>query len=146
MVADALAICRYQFDLCRKYQGLGIQMAQTVSIANYVIIIACVCVVAFGQLLFKTVSSRLGENGFEAMLSDYKTAAIFVTALFLYGISTLGWVLALRNVPLSTAYLFMSLSFVIVPIMSWFAFGEVITLRFAIGGMMIVAGIMLAAS
>ncbi len=121
-------------------------MASTVSLLNYTIILACVVVVAMGQLLFKTVASRLGNQGLEVLLTDYRTAGILFTALALYGMSTIGWVLALRGVPLSTAYLFMSLSFVIVPTMAWWFFGETISLRFLIGSLMIMAGIVLAAS
>lgn len=120
-------------------------MATPVTLTNYAIILACVTVVALGQLLFKTVGSRLGDQGFEALLTDHKAAGILVTALALYGLSTLGWVLALRSVPLSTAYLFMSLSFVIVPTMAWWFLGETISMRFAIGSGMIMAGIVLAA-
>ncbi|MGB7287540.1 MAG: hypothetical protein WBC71_11465 [Salaquimonas sp.] len=121
-------------------------MAHPITTGNYFIIIACVVVVALGQLLFKTVGTRLGAQGFEALLTDYKTAGIFLGALALYGLSTLGWVLALRSVPLSTAYLFMSLSFVIVPTMAWAFLGEPISGRFMIGSALIMSGIVLAAS
>jgi len=113
---------------------------------NYLIIVACVIVVAVGQLLFKQVGLRLGNQGFEAFLTDYKTAGIFFAALFFYGISTLGWVLALRHVPLSTAYLFMSLSFVLVPIGAWIFLGETLSLRALMGSGLIISGIFLAAS
>jgi len=121
-------------------------MAQPVTLTNYIIIIACVVVVALGQLLFKTVGSRLGNAGFEALLTDYKTAGILFSALALYGMSTLGWVLALRSVPLSTAYLFMSLSFVIVPTLAWAFLGEPISGRFMFGSLLIMSGIALAAA
>ena len=112
---------------------------------NYAIILACVIVVALGQLLFKTVGTRLGDQGFEALLTDHKAAGLLFTALALYGMSTLGWVLALRSVPLSTAYLFMSLSFVIVPGLAWLFLGETVSMRFFLGSAMIMTGIVLAA-
>ena len=37
-------------------------------VANYAIIITCVVVVALGQLLFKTVGTRLGASGFDSLL------------------------------------------------------------------------------
>lgn len=109
---------------------------------NYLIIIACVLVVAIGQLLFKSVGLRMGSSGFEAFLTDHKAALMFVAALFFYGVSTLGWVLALRQVPLSTAYLFMSLSFVIVPALAWYFLNETISVKTMIGGTLIIAGIL----
>lgn len=113
---------------------------------NYAIIVACVVVVAIGQLMFKTVGTRLGDRGFEAMLTDHATAALFALALAAYGASTLGWVLALRNVPLSTAYLFMSASFVLVPAMAFLVLGEPISNRVLLGGALIVGGILVTAT
>lgn len=112
---------------------------------NYAIIIGCVLVVAIGQLMFKTVGERLGDRGFEALLGDVPTALLFGLALAAYGASTFGWVLALRHVPLSTAYLFMSASFILVPAMAWAVLGEPISTRLVIGGAMIVGGIAIAA-
>lgn len=113
---------------------------------NYAIIIACVIVVAIGQLMLKTVGTRLGTRGFEALLTDHSTALLFALALAAYGASTLGWVLALRQVPLSTAYLFMSASFILVPLMAFFVLGEPVSLRVIIGGILIVSGILVAAT
>lgn len=113
---------------------------------NYLVILACVLVVAGGQLLFKTVGLRLGDQGFEALLEDHLAAALFLIALVLYGLSTLGWVLALRQVPLSTAYLFMSLSFVIVPAAAWYFLNEAIDWRTLAGSALIIAGIVLSSS
>ncbi len=113
---------------------------------NYAIIIACVIVVAIGQLMFKTVGTRLGSRGFEALLTDHSTALLFALALAAYGASTLGWVLALRAVPLSTAYLFMSASFILVPLMAFFVLGEPVSSRVIIGGALIISGILVAAT
>lgn len=113
---------------------------------NYAIITICVLVIATGQLLFKTVGTRMGDNGFEYLLTDRPTAFLFLLAIAAYGASTFGWVLVLRQVPLSTAYLFMSASFILVPMMSFFILGEPISARVVVGGMLIVAGILVAAS
>lgn len=114
--------------------------------SNYLIILACVVVVATGQLLFKIVGLRMGDRGFEAFLEDYGAAALFLTALFFYALSTLGWVLALRQVPLSTAYLFMSLSFVIVPVGAWYFLNETLDFRTLFGSALIIGGIVVAST
>jgi drug/metabolite transporter (DMT)-like permease len=111
---------------------------------NYAIILFVVMVIAVGQLIFKTVSLRLGDRGFEVLLTDHRTALLFLAALAAYGVSTLGWVLALRNVPLNTAYLFMSASFILVPLMSYFVLGEPITMRLVIGSALIICGVLVA--
>ena len=88
------------------------------ALTNYILILTVVVVIAVGQLLFKTVSQRLGDAGFLTLVTDPKTGLLFFAALFIYGIATFGWVWALRQVPLSTAYLFMALGFILVPVYS----------------------------
>lgn len=111
---------------------------------NYIVILCVVATLAIGQLLFKNVAMRLGDRGFLTLLDDPKTLMVFMTSLMLYGVATLGWIWGLRQVPLSTAYLFMSLAFVLVPLAAWFVLGEPISTRFMIGTALIVVGIVVA--
>ena len=113
---------------------------------NYVIILCVVATLAVGQILFKSVGLRLSDKGFSALLTDRQTFMIFATSLALYGIATIGWIWGLKHVPLSTAYLFMSLAFVLVPIAAWFVFAEPISTRFMIGTALIIIGIIVASS
>ncbi|MDF2636375.1 MAG: protein of unknown function transrane [Pelosinus sp.] len=68
-----------------------------------------------------------------------------VLGLFLYGISTILWIMALKKVELSYAYPMVSLGYILVFIASYFIFHEPINwLR--MGGMLfIIAGITLVA-
>ncbi len=113
---------------------------------NYIIIIAVVSILAVGQLMFKTVGVRMGDKGFMALTTDHTALAIFIGSLALYGIATIGWIWALRQVPLSTAYLFMSLGFIFVPIMSHYVLGEPLSFRIAISSALIICGILVAAT
>ncbi len=70
---------------------------------------------------------------------------MFLGAGGLYAASTVIWVLALRKLPLSSAYMFMSLGFVIVPIAAHFFFGEAIEWKHAIATLLVVTGILVAA-
>ncbi len=112
--------------------------------ANYAVIITVVAVLAIGQLLFKTVAVRLGDRGFLTLIDDPKTLMIFISSLVLYGLATIGWIWGLRTIPLSTAYLFMSLAFILVPLAAWFVLGEPISTRFILGTALIVIGIVVA--
>lgn len=106
--------------------------------ASYLMVVSCVAVLAVGQILFKSVSNRIiGPNGF----TDPGTIMIFLIALALYGASTVIWVLALRNLPLSHAYPFMSLGFVIVPVAAHVVFGEALGWRQLSGAVIIAIGI-----
>jgi drug/metabolite transporter (DMT)-like permease len=58
------------------------------------------------------------------------------------GCSTLLWTWILRSVPLSSAYPFMALAFVFVPIICYLFLGETISQRQMAGATLIVAGVM----
>ena len=68
---------------------------------------------------------------------------IFILGLVLgiYGIAALLWVWALQFIPLNRAYPLMGLSFMIVPVGSWFFFGEKLNLAYGVGVLMIAGGI-----
>ena len=99
--------------------------------------------ISTGQVLFKTAAGR--ANVANSMLAPDVLGVLFA-AFALYGGATLVWVYVLRHVPLSAAYVFMSLSFVIVPLLGWFFFKESLTPRYFIGMALIVAGILLSLS
>ena len=113
---------------------------------NYLIILICVLTVAMGQILFKTVGVRMVGKSFIFLAHDWLSALLFLIALMAYGIATIGWVWVLRQVPLSTAYLFMSISFIIVPLCAYYWFNEPISLQYAIGSLLIVGGVIIAAT
>ena len=94
-----------------------------------------------GQILFKMASGRMGDAnvaGFIRLISD----PVFILAVTIYAAATFLWVYVLRAVPLSVAYTFMSLTFVIVPTLSALFLGEVLTLRNLIGAVFIIAGLL----
>ena len=113
---------------------------------NYFVILICVLVVALGQSLFKAVGIRLAGENLLHIYEDKVATSLLVLALASYGLSTMGWVWVLREVPLSTAYLFMSISFIIVPLCAYWFFNEQLSLQYAIGCLMIVAGIFIAST
>lgn len=65
-------------------------------------------------------------------------------AFSIYILATLLWVNVLKTVPLSRAYMFMSLSFVLVPVAGILLFGEQISLPYIIGSVLVVVGLLLA--
>lgn len=113
---------------------------------NYLLILLTVLIIAIGQLLFKMVGTRLGSGGFEVLMHDFRAAFLLVAALSIYFVATFMYIWALRQVPLSNAYLFMSLGFVIVPLLSWYFLGEHISERMMVGSVLIIAGVALSAS
>ena len=77
--------------------------------------------------------------------ASWRVMLVFGCALFIYGVATLLWISLLRYVPLNKAYVFKALSFVLVPIASYFIFREHITVGYWIGVALIVSGVIVAA-
>ncbi|MEH6626485.1 MAG: EamA family transporter [Motiliproteus sp.] len=108
------------------------------------LIILCVIIIASGQILFKVVGLRsVDDFSAQSLLSDHVTLGTLLFALTLYMISTFLWIHILRTVPLSTAYPFMALSFVLVPLSSWVIFKEPMSWSDGTGATLIVLGIVL---
>jgi undecaprenyl phosphate-alpha-L-ara4N flippase subunit ArnE len=101
--------------------------------------------VGVGQILFKLTSERIGElsvaSGISLFLNPW-----FLAALALYGAATIAWVFVLKAVPVGRAYLFMSLTFVVVPIGGWIVFDESLGTRQLVGIAIIIIGITVAST
>ncbi len=109
-------------------------------------IFAVVSLMVVGQILFKLSSQSLVvEKGFLDLLSSLVTWE-FILALFFYGVSTFLWVILLKYVPLNRAYPFVALSFVLLPIASYFLFQEPLTTRYWVGLGFFMAGLYLVAT
>lgn len=98
---------------------------------------------ALGQTLFKVSAMGLsGKAQTPYYLLALATSPSFWLAIFLYGCGTLLWIVILQTVPLSRAYPFAALGFVIVPILSTVLFAEKLSLNYAAGVVLIIAGIL----
>ena len=106
------------------------------------ITLICVTCISIGQLLFKQAATALPVN---PGLMDWATNGWLIASLALYGLTTLGWVWILRHAPLHLAYPFMGLAFLIVPTLAWLFLGEPLHWRTLAGGLLILAGVALAA-
>lgn len=101
---------------------------------------------AAGQTLFKVAAQKLGQGsqslgGLPALLA----MPVFWGALLLYGCGTLLWINILQSVPLSRAYPFAALGFVIVPVLATLFFAERLTLTYGVGALLIVVGVVVTA-
>lgn len=106
----------------------------------YAKLIAFSFLLASGQILFKQAALKWSQTGgILALLFN----SWFILALTLYGVATLLWVLILRTTPLSLAYPFAALGFIIVPVASYLIFKEEISLSYIFGALMISGGIIL---
>ena len=94
-----------------------------------------------GQLMFKAASTTSGNNTGNNFIWSLMTNLWFLAAAALYAALTILWVWILTIVPLSRAYPFVVLSFVLTPLGAALFFGESLTANYAIGMVLIVAGL-----
>ncbi|WP_312981217.1 EamA family transporter [Atlantibacter sp.] len=106
----------------------------------YIYAIICVIGIAIGQILFKLSSISLASTG---SLFTPKVLLPLSVAVFLYGLTTVGWVWILKYIELGKIYPIMALSFAIVPIGAYFIFNERFNLQYGIGILLIISGIIL---
>lgn len=107
------------------------------------IILACVVVMTVGQVLFKHVAINYNKAG---TIYDWGVIGVLVIAGVMYVTSTGLWVWALRSVEISKAYPYFALGFVFVPLLGAWMFGEVLTVRYGLGVLLIIAGVAMTSS
>ena len=106
--------------------------------------LACVVLIAVGQLLFKSAAGQWRVDGWSWTTLRGFLSPVMLVALVIYAAATLLWVFVLRTVPLSSAYALFSLAFLIVPVLAWVFLGEPLSLNTLAGGAIIVVGVIIA--
>jgi len=99
---------------------------------------------AGGQILFKLAALRsmpsrsLAERALDLIQNGY-----FLAALVLYSVLSVLWVWILSVTPLSRAYPFVALAFVLTPLLGGLLFDEAISIRLLGGMALILCGLFL---
>jgi len=104
-------------------------------------LVATPLLISAGQVLFKITSRDVGPFG----LSSLKRLIFdpyLMLALAIYGFGTIVWIYVLRHVPLTVAYPFMALTFCAVPLLAWLLLGETLNIRYYLGTIFIVIGLL----
>lgn len=112
----------------------------TMTVTTVLMIVATLVMLACGQVLFKQASMSISFDRPATLVSW----TLFI-ALAVYGLATLLWLAVLARVPLSLAFPFYGLSFLLVPFFAWLFLGESIPARVWIGSLVIGLGILIAA-
>lgn len=94
---------------------------------------------ASGQIIFKKAALVAGDG---PMIPGVLNAWT-VLALVMYGAATIIWMAILQTTPLSTAYPFGAVAFVIVPLAAHFVFNEELSMTYLVGAALIFGGIVL---
>jgi len=116
-------------------------MTSALTVAQVAMLVLFATMLAGGQMLFKvaaeTTPALTGLAGVFALAQNIW--AWF--AMTLYGSATFLWILILQRVPITLAYPFVALGFVLVPFGAWLLFREPITSKYAVGVFFILCGI-----
>lgn len=104
----------------------------------YFLTLICVTGIAAGQILFKLTANAM--NAAHTVFA-VKPLVYFSGTIFLYGITSIGWVLILRSADLGKIYPFMALAFVLVPLASHYIFDEKFSQGFFIGTALLISGL-----
>lgn len=108
---------------------------------TYVAAVLCVLGLAAGQILFKVSAGSLAAG---SSLLSMKTLVPLLSAMCLYGITSLAWIWILRTIELGRVYPLMALAFVFVPLGSYLFFHERFGPQYYAGVVIIVIGIVVA--
>jgi len=107
-------------------------------------VLLSVCGISVGQLLLKLAALNLQNPKVPGVwIAGYSVNLYLIGGVATLGVSTLIWVWVLRTLPLAIAYPFMALCFVIVPLLSYLVLGETVGLKFMMGTLLIVSGVVL---
>lgn len=117
-------------------------MTDRLSLTQVLVLLVYAIAMVGGQILFKLAAVRSGSaGGLGERLIGLASNPFFIAALVLYGTLTIFWVWILTFTPLSRAYVFVALAFVLTPFAGVAFFGEQISTRLVIGIALVVAGL-----
>src|SRR5258705_1265301 len=98
----------------------------------------CVLGIAGGQILMKCASVAWNET---QSLCNIRVGAWIASALLIYSMASIGWIYLLRQLPLSSAYPFLSLTYIFVPLAGVLIFNERLNWTDAMAAGLIIVGI-----
>jgi undecaprenyl phosphate-alpha-L-ara4N flippase subunit ArnE len=101
-------------------------------------ILLALAMLACGQVLFKQASGQISFARPASFVSG-----TLILALFVYGAATLLWLAVLARVPLSTAFPFYGLTFILVPAFALWLLHEPIRPQTWVGGAVILLGVLI---
>ena len=106
-----------------------------------VLLVVYSVMLASGQILFKLSAEAARERGGSVLVS-LLVEPKFAIAIALYAALTLLWTWILSKVPLSRAYPFVALAFVVTPVLAHSLLGERISVGLIVGTGLVMVGLM----
>ena len=108
--------------------------------STWALLAGTILVLAAGQVLFKFAAGGIQINEPRSFLS-----VALLVAVAVYGIATVMWLLVLSRVPLSVAFPFYGVTFLLVPLLAAMFLREPLRMQTLLGGVVILAGVAISA-
>ncbi len=115
-------------------------MINSITIIQFIHLIVYSLLLSCGQFLFKFAALKINTSNLQSFIISTINIYTIVGFMF-FCLSAFLWLFILKTTPLSIAYPFMALGFLIVPIGSYFFFNETLSIDYLIGVCLIVTGI-----
>jgi len=116
---------------------------------TYAAAVLTMILLSMGQVLLKVLASKLFSNGMtlaglrhEATMLFWLTSGVLATYVVVIAL----WLYVLKSLDLNRAFAFASLTFVFVPLFSYFFLYEKITIGMVAGALLIIGGILVSAN
>lgn len=114
-----------------------------IPLSSVLLLLLFALLLSTGQVLFKVAAVTMPAiEGVGGVLAIARNPYAWI-AVVLYGSATVLWIVLLQSVPLSVAYPFVALGFVVVPLAARVFFGEPLSLPYMAGVVLILGGIWL---
>lgn len=104
--------------------------------ATVLLLAGTIVVISAGQILFKLAATGVSLGEPKSFVSVH-----VLIALAVYGVATFMWLLVLARLPLSIAFPFYGITFLLVPVLASIYLGETLRVQTVLGGVFILVGI-----
>jgi multidrug transporter EmrE-like cation transporter len=130
-------------------ESLAATASRPAGIVSIALVIVSVGFAIAGQLTLKSAMNQVGRIGGAEVRAAGETAVRIVreprlwAGLFLFGISSMFWIVVLSRVPLSVAYPFVGISYIAIVLLSRLVLHENVPLLRWVGVFVVAAGIVI---
>lgn len=106
-----------------------------------VLALATISLLSAGQVLFKVAAIGPASIKDVRALLELVINPYFGAAISAYVVAVFMWMLVLREIPLQTAYPFVALAFILVPMLAYIFLGEALKWNTFLGAVLILVGV-----
>lgn len=105
------------------------------------IAILTAALIAGGQILFKAGADKLEHSQGQGFILGVITSPTIIFACAIYALSIFLWIWVLKHAPLSKAYPFTALAYVLTPLLGAYFFKEQLSQSYIVGLLLLLAGL-----